>query len=163
MRNVVGKIGCWRVRSWKTINRKFECQLSNFNEKFPTSYFRRSYWTFLISRFFQIDSPTFNRIVPIGIHVVGKDSWKKEVGKLRKFEMKLNRNFLTSNFSTQNFPTSRFFQLHFPTTCIPAFAIFVTEQSKVHWFIYSKLSESYPNSLCGFKMTKMINSFQKLI
>ena len=32
--------------SWGKINRKFECeQLSNFNEKLRTSFFRTSYWT----------------------------------------------------------------------------------------------------------------------
>ena len=51
--------------SWGKINRKFECeQLSNFNAKLRTSFFRTSYWTspkywtVLISRFFQIDFPT---------------------------------------------------------------------------------------------------------
>ena len=35
-------------------------------------------------------------------------------------------------------------------------------RSKVHLFIYSKLSETYPNSLCGFEMTKLINSFSNI-
>ena len=141
LRNVVEKMDCWRIRSWETINRKFECQqLSNLNEKFPTSYFRRSYRPFLISRLFQIDFRT-SRANPGCMQLeraVGKKekletfespsrSWKifyyinntLKTFQLRSIFSNLNINFLTSDFSTQNFPTSRFFQLSFLHVSLP--------------------------------------------
>ena len=119
LESLVGKIEKLESfnRSWKLFD---EIEL-------PTS---QNYWESIWTSPFQ----TFQ-----GMHLVGKDSWKKrELGKfeVRKFIFKFKStnwswkvsdavlsnqkffNFIFSNFIS-NFPTSHFFELPFPTSCIP--------------------------------------------